>query len=321
MLVQIIKNYSDDYSKYSPNQSMEWEDVHFSEKQEKEADFVVVLNTPKKNQTVRCNKNNIIAIMQEPYHEGDTDWMNDQLDKYTYVFTNHTPNPLPKNTQIIYSHGALHWYVNKTYDELKAMETPPEKTNTISCIASSLMRWPGHRVRVSFIEYAKQNNSLNIDFFGKGTKFLEDKWDGMSSYKYNIVIENESKKDYWTEKITDAYLSFSLPFYFGCSNIDDYFPKDSYIWIDITNPQKAMETMKEAIQTNEWEKRLEAIQEARTLVLDKYNLFPFVANFIKTLPIQTTKEKVILKKYQYPLKEIIRRKIERKKQQIKKLFL
>ena len=170
MLIQIIKNYKDSYKIYSPNQSMKWEDIYFSEEKEKEADFVVVLNTPKKNQTVRCNKNNIIAIMQEPYHEGDTDWMNDQLDKYAYVFTNHTPNPFPKNTQIIYSHGALHWYVNKTYDELKAMKTPPEKTNTISCIASSLMRWPGHRVRVSFIEYAKQNNSLNIDFFGKGTK-------------------------------------------------------------------------------------------------------------------------------------------------------
>jgi hypothetical protein len=52
---------------------------------------------------------------------GDTDWMNDQLDKYAYVFTNHIPSDIPKNTKIIPSHGALHWYVNKY--------NTPEKSN------------------------------------------------------------------------------------------------------------------------------------------------------------------------------------------------
>lgn len=262
--------------------------------------------------------------MQEPFVEGDTDWMDKQLEKYAYVFTNHVPKNIPKMTKIIKSHGALPWFVNKTYDELKSMENPPEKSKDISCIASNLTRWAGHKVRMDFIEYIKENNELGIDFFGKGTVFLEDKWDGIAPYKYSIAIENSSMDDYWTEKISDVFLSYSLPFYFGCTNLDKYFPKESYIWIDITDPKKAIQTMKEAIENNEYEKRLEYIKKARDLVLDNYNLFPFVAKFIKTLPKQDKKEKIRLKKYQYTLSEKFERYIKRKKgklEKIRKLFL
>jgi len=319
MIVQIMKNYKDSYEIYSPNKKMIWDDIVFIEDDVQEADFVVVLNTPKKDQTIRCNSKNIIAIMQESYVEGDTDWMNNQIEKYSYVFTSYQPNPLPKDTTIIPSHGALHWYIDKTYDELKAMDKANQKTKNISCVASSLTRWAGHKIRISFIDYLKQNNELNIDFFGKGTRFLEDKYDGIAPYKYSIAIENSSIDDYWTEKISDVFLSYSLPFYFGCTNIDKYFPKESYIWIDITNPQKAMQTMKEAIINNEYEKRLIYIKQARDLVLDKYNLFPFVANFIKTLPQQKTKEKIRLKKYQYSIKEKFQRYIQRKKNRLEKI--
>lgn len=319
MLVRIIKNYKDSYKDYSPKGSMKWDDVFFTEENVKECDYVVVLNTPKKDAKVVCNPENVVAIMQEPYHDGHMEWMDKQLDKYRYVLTNHKPSVPPKRAEIIYSHGALHWYVNKTYDELKAMTEAPEKIKTISCIASSLTRWPGHKKRVEFVEYLKNNNTLNIDFYGKGTNFLEDKWDGVSPYKYSIVVENSEIDDYWTEKISDVYLSFSLPFYFGCTNIDKYFPKDSYIWIDISNPEKAMEAIQEAIQNNEWEKRLASIAEARKLVLDKYNLFPYVTDFIKDHYSSELKSKIRIPAYKYTLKEKLLRYMERKKNRFKKI--
>lgn len=320
MLVQIIKNYKDSYRDYSPGRSMMWDDITFTEEKVKECDFVVVLNTPKKSVTVKCAPDNIMAIMQEPYHQGDTDWMNDQLEKYHYVLTNHTPDPMPEGTQIMPSHGALHWYVCKTYDELKAMTVPMQKERSISCIASNLTRWPGHKKRVAFIDYLKEHNELGIDFYGKGTQFIEDKWDGVAPYKYSIVIENNDIDDYWTEKITDVYLGYALPFYFGCTNIDHYFPSDSYIWIDITDPEKALQTMREAIENNEWEKRLDAITEARRRVLDAYNLFPMVAEFIKNNFVNQTKEKRVLKPYQYDLKTRFQRYLERKRKRFSKLI-
>ncbi len=320
MLVRIVKNYKESYRDYSPGNSMQWGDITFTEESVSECDYVVVLNTPKKGVTLKCSPENVMAIMQEPYHEGDTEWMNNQLEKYAYVLTSHTPEHVPSNTEIIPSHGALHWYVKKTYDELKQMEHPPEKHKEISCIASSLTRWPGHKKRVEFIDFLKQNSELEIDFFGKGTQFLEDKWDGVADYRYSIVIENSAMDDYWTEKISDVYLAYALPFYFGCTNLDKYFPKDSYIWIDISDPKKALATMKEAIENREWEKRLDAIKEARSLLLDKYNLFPFVAEFVKGHYSENPKKRIKIPRYQYPLKVKMERYIERKKRRIDKIL-
>lgn len=321
MLVRILKNYKDrDYHIYSPNNSMQWENVKFTEENISECDYVVVLNNVKKKVKIKCNANNTIIIMQEPYHKGDTDWMDSQLDSFNYIFTNHYPSIIKEKNNVIKSHGALPWHVLKSYDELKDLKEIPKKEFGISCIASNLTRWPGHKKRVAFIEYIKSNNILSIDFYGKGTKFIEDKWDALAPYKYSIVIENNNIHDYWTEKISDVYLSYSLPFYFGCTNINKYFPEESYIWIDINNPSDAIKTMQKAIENNEWEKRLPSIIIARNKVLDEYNLFPFIVNFIKTLPNQNSKEELIFKPFEYDFKTKFNRYIEKKKKKILKIF-
>lgn len=321
MLIRIIKNYKDrNYSQYSPNASMEWDGIRFTEEDVKECDGVVVLNTLKKKVTLKCPVDNIIAIMQEPYHVGDTDWMDSKLEQFRYVFTNHIPSSIGNKSEIILSHGALPWHVMKTYDELKAMSDPMTKENVISCIASNLTRWPGHKKRVEFIDYLKEHNKLEIDFYGKGTKFIKDKWDAIAPYKYSIVIENNDIDHYWTEKISDVYLGYALPFYFGCTNIDEYFPSDSYIWINIHDPQKALETMREAIESNEWEKRLDSITEARRRVLDEYNLFPMIASFAKANFRDKLSHKITLKPFVHDWRMRFKRYIDRKKAKFSKLF-
>lgn len=40
------------------------------------------------------------------------------------------------------------------------------------------------------MEYLKNNNELEVDFFGKGTRYIKDKWDGIAPYKYTIAIKN-----------------------------------------------------------------------------------------------------------------------------------
>jgi hypothetical protein len=321
MLIRIIKNYKDrNYAQYSPNASMEWDGVRFTEEDVKECDGVVILNTLKKRVALKCPMENIVAIMQEPYHTGDTDWMDSKLEQFRYVLTNHIPSSVGNNTEIILSHGALPWHVFKSYDELKAIGGPMDKPNVISCIASNLTRWPGHKKRVEFIEYLKEHNELGIDFYGKGTKFIEDKWDAIAPYKYSIVIENNDIDHYWTEKISDVYLGYALPFYFGCTNINEYFPAESYIWIDINDPQKALQTMREAIENNEWEKRLDAILEARRRVLDEYNLFPMMASFIQANFSDKPRQKMILKPFVYDLKTRFSRYIDRKKIKFSRLL-
>src|SRR5687768_17715451 len=52
-------------------------------------------------------------------------------------------------------------------------------------------------------------------------------------YRYSLAIENFSGPYYWTEKVIDCYLSWTMPLYFGCTNLADYFPAESFVQIDI----------------------------------------------------------------------------------------
>jgi hypothetical protein len=113
-------------------------------------------------------------------------------------------------------------------------------------------------------------------------RVIEDKWDGLAPYKYSLAIENSFSPDYWTEKLADCFLTWTIPFYFGCTNLEEYFPEESFIRIDIDKPQIAMDRIISAIKNNEWEKRLPALKTAREQLLNRYQLFPHLAKRIQS---------------------------------------
>jgi Glycosyltransferase family 10 (fucosyltransferase) C-term len=58
----------------------------------------------------------------------------------------------------------------------------------------------------------------------------------MQDYRYAICIENSRDKNYFSEKIADAWLSWTKPVYYGCPNLAELVPKKSFIGIDIESP-------------------------------------------------------------------------------------
>ena len=92
-----------------------------------------------------------------------------------------------------------------------------------------------------------------VDVFGRGLKDFEDKWEVIAPYKYHIAIENSSTEDYWTEKLADCFLAGSYPFYYGCPNLDDYFPQKTYTSIDINNVEETIAIIKQKIEEKQFE--------------------------------------------------------------------
>lgn len=176
--------------------------------------------------------------------------------------------------------------MNKTFDELISLENP-SKPEPLSWVVGNAGDLPGHGKRWAFLEYIQRNGSLDIDLFGRAVQVIEDKWDGLAPYRYSLAIENSSSPDYWTEKIADCFLSWSVPIYYGCTNLEDYFPSGSFIRININSPREAFESVKTIIKRDNWEKRLPALKEARDLVLHRYQLFPHLSRLIQA---QTEKE-------------------------------
>lgn len=254
-----------------------------------QCDYWIVYDGLQKPETAYCPPQNVILFTAEPpsvrvYHP-----------RFTAQFAKVvTCQPAIKHRQIIHTQQALPWHLlNKTYDDL-AQEDAPAKTKSLSMISSDKAFTAGHRQRVEFVERLTQRLNGNIDHVGKGTR-IPNKWDGLADYKYTVVIENSSFRDYWTEKIADAFLAGCHPFYFGCPNIADYFPVGSYTEIDIHNFDAALTVIQDAIAQGRFEAAAEARLQAKSLVLEKYNLFPVITSMTSVEKAALPKERVLLR--------------------------
>jgi len=274
----------------SPGQSGIWNNYRFfCNTQVKRCDYWFVqegLNS-KKDSTI-CPKEHTIFIACEP--PTLKTYKTEFLRQFAAVITSNVkidhPNP-------IFQQPGLPWHVGrrqkdhvnieftKDYDELKAM-TSISKTKLLSVVSSSKQMSEGHRRRYEFAKRLKVHFGDKIDLFGRGLNEIEDKWDALATYKYHVAMENSMVNDYWTEKLSDAFLAGCHPLYHGCPNIDRYFDPSSLTLIDINQPDKAIAVIERCIEQNSYESSQQKIWEAREKVLDTYNLFALIADYIST---------------------------------------
>ena len=234
-------------------------------------------------ETLACPRAHTLLVTSEP--ASVKIYGNAYTSQFGHVLTSQPAQTLPHPNRI-YSQAGLLWFYGfgKThelrYDTLAAMR--PQKTKTISTVCSDkTQKHTLHHRRYHFTQVLKAKLP-ELDVFGHGVRDMDDKAIALDDYRYHIAIENYSGRHHWTEKLSDAFLGFTLPFYYGCSNLEDYFPPESFIEIDIFDVEKSYRIISNAIRSNQYEKRLPYILEARRKVLEEYNLFALLATQIES---------------------------------------
>ncbi len=275
------------YAKRVDEQFVYWDEFAFTAEDLSECDAVLIFNNPSKKIQVDCFPGNVLAFMMEPGIYSEHPWMFKGLDQYSKVYS-----PVKNAANTVLSHGYLGWYLQQDYHSLSSLQVP-EKPLSISCIASDLTKLKGHRLRMDFIDTLKKELP-QIDFFGKGTHFIKDKTEGLLPYRFSIAIENTSAPYYFTEKINDCFLTYTVPLYYGCTNIGKYFPEGAFIPINIEEPAQAVKMIKQAIEKDDWQQRIGALHEARELVLNKYQPLAGAAAILREQH-PTVKKQVTLK--------------------------
>lgn len=264
----------------TPNGEGRWGDYNFiinpDPSIEIRFDYWVVFNFLLKEKETSLCRNNLILITGEP---SDIEpYSTEYVRQFDYVITSQK-NIRHKNK--FFSPQGLPWFVNKEFDELTAIDQI-NKTKKISVISSSKTRSQGHKKRLDFVMKLKQYFGEEIDLYGRGINDFEDKWNTLAPYKYSIAIENTSQKYYFTEKLMDCYLSLTFPIYFGCANIYDYFNNDSLVLIDINDFTSSIATIEGLLKDEgHYSESLQSLIVAKSKVLNEYNLFPLIVNFIE----------------------------------------
>lgn len=280
-LVRIVKDWG--YPKelnifnQTPQASSIWRDIEFTDEEVGECDYLIVFKNPKRPIEVKCRYTWLIS--HEPPIARNRYFIN-SFRYFDKVFSYYDCS----NVIVEKTHPLIPWMVFKSYDDLTHIKLSEVKSaknhDSITWVTSSQRNLAGQVARMNFKDYLLAENAT-IDIFGKGFTEVGDKFEVLFPYKYAMAIENFSHQNYWSEKIVDCLLSYCLPFYWGAPNLEDFLPEESFVRIDIHEPQRALQTIMDAINGNEWEKRIEAISEARDIILNKYQFFPAIADLIQ----------------------------------------
>ncbi len=104
----------------------------------------------------------------------------------------------------------------------------------------------GHALRNEVIARLQQRGG--VDQFGKGIRWIENKIEGLQDYAFSIAMENCSRNYYFTEKIIDCFLTDTIPIYWGCPGIDQYFDPRGYLHF------QTMEELEKILTELSWDK-------------------------------------------------------------------
>lgn len=286
----------------TPSQSSQWGDCLFLINQEvPECDYWVVIdNVPKKEMTLCPPSNTIFFIVEPPTINV---YRKSFLSQFSTIISPQRDDLA--HPHVIHTQQGLPWHIGRrvkneinlgfklNYDELKSL-APLEKTHCISVICSNQTRTEGHRRRIEFVQRLQEHFGSRLHRFGRGINDIEDKWDAIARYKYHIVIENSSFAHYWTEKLSDAYLGWAFPFYYGCPNLGEYFSQESFLRIDLNDFDRSVSVIENAITAERYEQSQQPLNDARMLILDSYNIFPVISKMCRSIRHDQSKQPIVI---------------------------
>jgi hypothetical protein len=137
----------------------------------------------------------------------------------------------------------------------------PNKEKQISFITSSKAYAPGHQMRLSIWEGLSEAENLNgfQILKHKSPPTVRSKNFLFENAKYSITVENEKRDNWITEKIIDCFASKTIPIYWGCPNIGEYFNIDGIITFDTL--EELENILNNNIEESYYDDRIDIIEE------------------------------------------------------------
>ena len=145
------------------------------------------------------------------------------------------------------------------------------KNKSCSLILSNKKITSGHRLRHRIAEKVTK-----VDVYGGQYQFLSftstrpfaldntpchlsnQKYRALKDYRFSIVIENCKEDYYFTEKLIDCFLSGTIPIYYGCPSIGNFFNIQGIL--TFTTPEECYDIL-DKISVSMYEDKMPFIQD------------------------------------------------------------
>ena len=147
-------------------------------------------------------------------------------DKFDYIFT-HDQGLLDNDPKFVKNVLGTSW-INDEYAKIY------KKSKMLSHIASDKKWSRGHNLRHIVGEAIKSR--YKADYWGSAYKKFDLKTEALADYRFSITIMNAKHEHYFTETLVDTFRCGTVPIYWGCDNIGDFFNAKGILNFD-TGPE------------------------------------------------------------------------------------
>ena len=177
-------------------------------------------------------------------------------------------------------------------DELRHMPMP-QKTGLISVVCSNKTATEAQRARLALVRLLKEQLGDELHVYGRGFNPVDDKMSAIAPYKYHVVLENNLLPHFWTEKLSDAWLGWSLPLYLGAPNLGSACPAAGFVALPASGPEACVQTVRQALDSQLWEARQAELVLCRTWMMETTNVFATAARMLAAAPEYCRKQPVL----------------------------
>ena len=233
-----------------------WEDVDLDVEIWMDSALEQGLVTPKRRRKKYawiCESRSVVPFLSNLYAKDEDGWMfvdgitptlQSMINEYDAIFTcDEDLVALHDKIHFCYAGSTLPWIPKHNYGM-------HYKTSKYSMIASNKVMCRGHEERKKVVTAIQKfgpvsednKNPATILFggvtgepFGQSENLDEnwhDKSGALTTFLYSVVMENDRYPSYFTEKLTDCFVTGTVPIYWGSPNIGDHFDINGIIMIE-----------------------------------------------------------------------------------------
>lgn len=182
-----------------------------------------------------------IMILEEPKKDRVYDFVKNNPQLYTHLLTFHE-ELLKDNSKAIRFHSMTAWVrdyhsTNKTFSVSTVVGGKKDSVMEGYGIRHAL--WKNrHRITIPKRFYLSGTAQhfhqfkpwKDVDY--RGQLVLGASKEPLFDSMFHVAIENTSIKNYFSEKLVDCFQAHTVPIYYGCKNIGDFFNKEGIIQVN-----------------------------------------------------------------------------------------
>jgi hypothetical protein len=257
-------------------------------------DYYVIINMPTYDSSCFYDPKKTIVFQMEPWVYDTTknwgvktwgEWAIPDANKFMRVF---------RHTESL---NNVQWQVSPP-DEI----TGGDKINKVLCILSHKLYDDGHNKRVNFLKYVESESESEsqvtstltlkdiMHVYGRKNYHELKSYIGetdnkmeLAKYKYCFSCENNSEKNYATEKIWEPILFECLCFYWGCPNLEEHIDSRAFVRLPLDDFEESLSIITKAVEEDWWSQRIDIIKKEKQKIVNELGFFPRLNKIISDI--------------------------------------